>query len=58
MEDIILLYKVVLFPYPFVEVIVVDDSSIDNTKAVCFEYPKVKYVYQSNSGLSAAKILA
>jgi glycosyltransferase involved in cell wall biosynthesis len=37
------------------EVIVVDDGSIDNTKAVCFEYPKVKYVYQSNSGLSAAR---
>jgi glycosyltransferase involved in cell wall biosynthesis len=41
--------------YPFVEAVVVDDGSIDNTKAVCFEYPKVKYVYQSNSGLAAAR---
>jgi glycosyltransferase involved in cell wall biosynthesis len=27
--------------YPFVEVIVVDDGSIDNTKAVCFDILKL-----------------
>lgn len=41
--------------YPLVEIIVVDDGSVDDTKTVCLEYPKVIYVYQINSGLSAAR---
>jgi glycosyltransferase involved in cell wall biosynthesis len=41
--------------HPLIEVIVVDDGSIDNTKSVCLEDPKVKYIYQQNSGLSAAR---
>lgn len=40
--------------YPLVEVIVVDDGSIDDTKTICLEYP-VKYIFQKNSGLSAAR---
>jgi glycosyltransferase involved in cell wall biosynthesis len=41
--------------YQFFEVIVVDDGSVDNTKSVCDEYPNIKYIYQKNSGLSAAR---
>ncbi|MGE5944861.1 MAG: glycosyltransferase [Flavobacteriales bacterium] len=41
--------------YPSIEIIVVDDGSVDNTKTVCLEYPKVKYIYQTNSGVSAAR---
>ncbi|CAM4203926.1 glycosyltransferase [Gillisia limnaea] len=41
--------------YQFFELIVVDDGSVDNTKTVCINYPKVKYVYQENAGLSAAR---
>ncbi|MGI4899343.1 MAG: glycosyltransferase family 2 protein [Janthinobacterium lividum] len=37
------------------EIIVVDDGSIDNTKLIAEKYVEVKYVYQSNQGLSAAR---
>ena len=38
------------------EIIVVDDGSKDDTKEVVSQYPEpVKYVYQQNSGLSAAR---
>ena len=41
--------------YPLIEIVVVDDGSIDNTKEVAQKFPEVNYVYQSNQGLSGAR---
>jgi glycosyltransferase involved in cell wall biosynthesis len=41
--------------YQFLEIIVVDDGSTDNTKDVSLSYPDVSYVFQKNAGLSAAR---
>jgi glycosyltransferase involved in cell wall biosynthesis len=38
-----------------VEIVVVDDGSRDATKQVALSYPGVKYIYQDNQGLSAAR---
>ena len=41
---------------PSLEVIVVDDGSTDNTRAVLEKYEnRIKYIYQENRGLSAAR---
>ena len=37
------------------EIIVVDDGSTDDTSNVATRYPSVRYVYQSNQGLSSAR---
>ena len=41
--------------YTNVEIIVVDDGSTDDTKAVSESLPGIRYIYQSNQGLSSAR---
>ncbi|MBD3883999.1 glycosyltransferase [Phormidium tenue FACHB-886] len=41
--------------YPAAEIIVVDDGSTDQTREIAARYPAVKYLYQHNQGVSAAR---
>jgi len=41
--------------YPHVECLVVNDGSTDDTEAVVKRFPAVRYVYQANAGLAAAR---
>ena len=41
--------------YAHIEIIVVDDGSLDDTEQVVSSYPGVKYLFQNNQGVSAAR---
>lgn len=43
--------------YPHYEIIVIDDGSTDNSKAVATSYAQITYVYQPNHGVSSARNL-
>jgi glycosyltransferase involved in cell wall biosynthesis len=42
--------------YQNFEIIVVDDGSQDNTREIAESFERIKYIYQQNQGLSAARI--
>ncbi|WP_309731377.1 polyketide synthase [Chamaesiphon sp. OTE_75_metabat_556] len=43
------------YPASAIEIVIVDDGSTDDTKAVCDRYPTVTYIYQANQGVSVAR---
>lgn len=43
--------------YKASEIIVIDDGSTDNTSEIQKDFPQIKYIYQTNSGVSSARNL-
>jgi GT2 family glycosyltransferase len=41
--------------YPQYEIVLIDDGSTDNTREIASQFPEVRYAYQNNQGLSAAR---
>lgn len=41
--------------YPAVEIVVIDDGSVDDTANILKEIKNIKYIYQQNQGLAAAR---
>lgn len=41
--------------YPNKQIVVVDDGSVDNTRALVAQYPQVEYIYQTNGGQGSAR---
>lgn len=41
--------------YPYIEILVIDDGSPDNTAEIATKYPQVRYIRQENQGLSGAR---
>ena len=51
------LSSVLLQSYQVTEIIVIDDGSSDKTSQIINDFPNIKYIYQDNSGVSAARNL-
>ncbi|MCO6044731.1 glycosyltransferase [Aeoliella sp. ICT_H6.2] len=49
------LHSLMALEYPDYEVILVDDGSTDNSRAIAEQFPQINYYYQANKGLSVAR---
>lgn len=43
--------------YKYIEIIVVDDGSTDESRSICMNYPNIRYIRKTNGGLSSARQL-
>ncbi|MBI1745704.1 MAG: glycosyltransferase [Acidobacteria bacterium] len=49
------LHSLLALEYPDYEIILVDDGSTDDTRAIAEQFPTVRAIHQENGGLSAAR---
>jgi len=47
--------SVLMQAYPTLELIVVNDGSVDNSEGICKTYQNIRYVYQENQGVPFAR---